>query len=59
MKKKMAEMKALEELAKKKEQEEKGGWFSFSFFWAPFLLGFFPKKMGAQECSTRELEVKA
>jgi hypothetical protein len=25
MKKKMAEMKALEELAKKKEQEEKGG----------------------------------
>jgi len=58
MKKKMAEMKALEELAKKKEQEEKGGWFFFLFFEHLFCSFLSLKKRGAQECSTRELEVK-
>ena len=54
MKKKMAEMKALEELAKKKEQEEKGGWFYFSFFWAPFLLAVSFRKKGVLKSALRE-----
>lgn len=43
MKKKMAEMKALEELAKKQQQDaawELSFFFSFFVFWAPFPTRF-------------------
>ena len=48
--------------ARQKEGTGREGWliFFFFFFEHPFFaLGFFPKKRGAQECSTREVEVKA